>query len=105
MVAADGEAVAVAAKEEDVQVGPGQADATRERDGAAVNEVRAVAVDEIGKARRATDAGEGDDLLVIELAFLDDFVEGSQNGKVTATRAPSRVIGGDGFFGEFFSGG
>ena len=51
MVAADGEAVAVAAEEKDVQVGPGQADAGGERDGAAVNEVRAVAVDEIGKAR------------------------------------------------------
>ena len=51
MVAADGETVAVATKQEDVQVGPGQADATRERDGPAVNEVRAVAVDEIRKAR------------------------------------------------------
>ena len=51
MVAADGETVAVAAEQEDVQVGPGQADAAGERDGAAVNEVRAVAVDEIGKAR------------------------------------------------------
>ncbi len=51
MVAADGETVAVAAEEKDVQVGPGQADAGGERDGAAVNEMRAVAVDEIGKAR------------------------------------------------------
>ena len=51
MVAADGEAVAVAAKEENVQVGPGQADAGSERDGAAVNEVRAEAIDEVGEAR------------------------------------------------------
>ena len=51
MVAADGEAVAVAAEQEDVQIGPGEADAGGERDGAAVNEMRAVAVDEIGKAR------------------------------------------------------
>src|SRR5438445_8016907 len=103
MVAADGEAVAVAAKEEDVQVGPGQADAAGERDSAAVNEVRAVAVDEIGKARRATDAGEGDDLLVIELAFLEHFVEGSQNRKIPTTRAPGGTISGAGFLGEFFS--
>ena len=48
MVAADGEAVAVATKEENVQVGPGQADAGSERDGAAVNEVRAEAIDEVG---------------------------------------------------------
>ena len=51
MVAADGETVAVAAEQEDVKIGPGQADAGRERDGAAVNVMRAVAVDEIGKAR------------------------------------------------------
>src|SRR3977135_345710 len=100
MVAADGEAVAVAAKEEDVQVGPGQADATGKRDSAAMNEVRAVAVDEIRKARGATDPGERDALLVIELAFLEDFVEGSEHGEIAAAWTPSRVIGSDGFFGE-----
>ena len=42
-----------------------------------MNEVGAVAVDEIGKTRRATDPGESDDLFVIELAFLEDFVKGS----------------------------
>src|SRR4029077_10682713 len=97
MVAADGETVAVAAEEEDVQVGPGQADATRERDGAAVNEVGAVAVDEIGKARRATDAGEGDDLFVLELAFLDHFVEGGEHGEIATPGTPGRVIGGNRF--------
>ncbi len=51
MVAADGETVAVAAEQKDVEIGPGQTDAARERDGAAVNEMGAVAVDEIGKAR------------------------------------------------------
>src|SRR5947199_175149 len=77
MVATDGEAVAVAAKQKDMEIGSGQADAGGERDGAAVNEVGAVAVDEIGKTRRATDPGESDDLFVIELAFLEDFVKGS----------------------------
>src|SRR5205807_2490366 len=98
-----GETVAVAAKEEDVQVGPGQADAAGERDGATVNEVGAVAVDEIGKARRATDAVEGDDLFVIELAFLDDFVEGSQNGEIAAAGTPGGMIGGDRFLGKLFA--
>ena len=51
MVAADGEAVAVAAEQEDVEIGPGEADAGREWDGAAVNVMRAVAVDEIRKTR------------------------------------------------------
>ena len=36
-----------------------------------MDEVGAVAIDEIGEARGAADAGEGDDLLVVELAFLD----------------------------------
>src|SRR5205814_5293085 len=51
MVAADGETVAVAAEQKDVQVRPGQTDPAGERDGAAMNEVRAVPVDEIRKAR------------------------------------------------------
>src|SRR5207244_10833976 len=59
MVPADGETVAVATEQEDVEIGPGEADAGRERDGAAVDVVHAVAVDEIRKARRTTDPGEG----------------------------------------------
>jgi hypothetical protein len=39
---------------------------------------------------------------VIELAFLEDFVEGGENGEIAAARAPGGVIGGDGFLGEFF---
>src|SRR6266699_1379115 len=99
MVAADGKPVAVAAEQEDVEVGPGQADATRERDGATVNVMRAVAVDEIGKARRTTDPGEGDDLFVIELPFLEDFVERSQHSEIAAARTPWRVIRSDRFLG------
>ena len=51
MVAADRESVAVAAEQEHVEIGPGETDAARERDRAAVNEVRAMAVDEIWKTR------------------------------------------------------
>src|SRR5205814_3286766 len=51
MVAANGETVTVAAKQKDMEIGSGQADAGSERDGATVNEVGAVAVDEIGKTR------------------------------------------------------
>ena len=104
MVAADGEAVAVAAEEKDVQVGPGQADAGRERDGAAVNEMRAVAVHEIREARGTTDPGEGDDLLVIELPFLEDFVIGSEHREVAAARTPGGVIGRYGLFCELLAG-
>src|SRR6476619_671263 len=76
MVAADGKTVAVAPQQKNMQVGPGQADAGSKRNGAAVNEVRAVTVDEIGKTRRTADPGKRDDLFVIELAFLENLVEG-----------------------------
>ncbi len=103
VVAADGEAVAVAAEEEDVEVGAREADAAGERDGAAVDEVGAVAIDEIREARGAADAGEGDDLLVVELAFLEDFVVAGEDGEIAATGTPGRVIGGDGFFSELLA--
>ena len=74
VVAADRVAVAVAAEDEDVEVGPGKADAGGERQGAAVDEVEAVAVDEVGEARRAADAGDGDDLLVRDLKLLENVV-------------------------------
>src|SRR5438477_6837806 len=96
MIAADGETVAVAAEQKDVQVRPGQTDAAGERDGAAVNEMGAVAVDEIRKARRTTDPGEGDDLFVIEISFLEDFVKGSQNREVSTTWSRSGMICRDG---------
>jgi len=61
--------------------------------------MRAVAVDEIGKARRTTDPSEGDDFFVIELAFLEDFVERSEHREIAAAGTPCREIGGDGFLG------
>src|SRR5205814_695406 len=99
MVAADGETVAVAAEQKDVEIGPGQTDAAGEWDGATVNEVGTVAVDEIGKARRTTDPGEGDDLFVIEILFLEHFVKGSERSEDAAARTPRRMISGDGFLG------
>ena len=43
--------IAVAPEEKDVEIGPGETDAGGERDGAAVNEVGAVAVNKIRKTR------------------------------------------------------
>ena len=51
MVAADGEPVAVAAEQEHMKIGPGEADAAGERNGATVNVMRAVTVNEIRKTR------------------------------------------------------
>jgi len=36
---------------------------------------------------------------VIELAFLEDFVERSEHGEIATAGTPGRVIGGDGFPG------
>ena len=102
MVAADGEPVAVAAEQKHMQIGPGETDARRERDGAAMDEMRAVAVDEIRKARRTTDACESDDLFVLEVAFLEHLVERGEHGEIAAAGAPCWMIGGDRFFGQFF---
>ena len=46
-----------------------------------MDEVRAVAVHEIGEARRTTDPGEGDDLFVIDLALFQNLVEDASTAK------------------------
>src|SRR5581483_9535235 len=99
VVTADRETVAVATEKEDMQVGAGQTDSAGERNPAAMDEVRAVAVNEIGKARGTTDARESNDLFVLEISFLENFVERSEHGEIAAARAPGRMIGGDCLFG------
>ena len=100
MVAADGKAVAIAAEHEHVQVVIAEADAGRERQGPAMDVVAAVGVDEVGEARRTTDAGEGDDLLLRILELLQHAVEGGQDGEVAATGAPGGVIGDEDLLGQ-----
>src|SRR5207248_6794983 len=73
MVAADRERVAVAAEDEEVQVGPTQGNAAGERQCAAVNVMHAMGLDEIRKAAGTTDAGDGRDLFVPELALLNQL--------------------------------
>jgi hypothetical protein len=103
MIASDGESIAVAAEQKHMQIGPGEADARRQRDGAAMNVVRAVAVDEIRKTRRTTDACEGNDLFMFDVAFLKHLIERGQHSEISAAGTPGGVIGGDGFLGEFFA--
>jgi hypothetical protein len=103
VVTANREASSIAAKEEDLQVGPGQTDTRGKRDGPAVDEVSAVSINEIGKARGAANAGKGNDFLVLDLAFLEDFVIAGENGEIAAAGAPRRVIGGDSFLGQFLA--
>src|SRR4051812_22125648 len=59
MVAANRESIAVTAKHKHVQVWPRERDATRKGQGATMNVMRAVGLDEIRKAARTTDACDG----------------------------------------------
>jgi hypothetical protein len=86
-----------------MQVGPRETYPRSHRDSATVDKVGAVTIDEIRKARGATDPRQSHDLLVLNLAFLQDFVIGSENGEVTATGAPGRVVGSNRFLGEFLA--
>jgi hypothetical protein len=99
MIAPDGEPIAVAAEQKHMQIGPSEADARREWDGAAMNVMRAVAIDEIRKARRTTDACESHDLFVLDVAFLEDLVKRGEHSEIAATGTPGRVVGSNGFLG------
>ena len=100
VVAADGEAVAVSAEDEDMQIVAAETDASGKGERAAVDVMAAVGVDEIREARRTTDAGERDDFFLRVIEFLEDLVEGGEDGEVAAAGAPRRVVGGEGFLGE-----
>jgi len=86
MVPADGKAVAIAAEKEDVDIGPGEADAGSERDCAAMDEMRAVRIDEIGKPGGTADARQGDELSCGKLAFLEDFIKGGEQRRNRRSR-------------------
>ncbi len=99
MIATNRKAVAVAAEQKHVEIGPGEADTAGKRDRATVNEVCTVTIDEIRKARRTTDPCKRDNLFVLEISFFQKFVERGEHGEIAAARTPRRVIGGDCFFG------
>jgi hypothetical protein len=61
--------------------------------------MRAVAIDEIRKARGTTDPGEGYDLFVLKLPFLEDFVKRGEHREIAAAGTPRREVSGDRFFG------
>ncbi len=98
MVAANGKTVAIAAKHEHVQIVTAQADSRSERQRAAVDEVAAVRIDEIRKARRTADAGQSNDILLGQAELFDGLVVGGQDGEVAATRTPSRMVRRQAFF-------
>src|SRR3954451_6998126 len=68
-----------------------------------MDKVGAVCLDEIRKARRAADAGDGADFLVPDLSFLDELIIEGEDGEVAAAGAPGWVIGGGLFFRQPFA--
>ena len=67
---------------------------------AAVDEVGAVGLHEIGKAAGAADAGDGSDLFVHHLALFNQFEIQRQHGEVAATGTPGGVVGRDFLLGQ-----
>ena len=57
--------------------------------------MRAVRLHEIRETAGAADAGDGGDLLVPELALLDQLEVEREHGEIAAAGAPGRVVGGD----------
>src|SRR6185437_4248977 len=98
-----GKRIAVAAEHEHMQVRPAQGNAAGKGQRAAVNVMHAVRLHEIRETARTTNARDGRDLFVPELALLDQFEVKRQHGKITAAGTPGRVVGGDVFFRERLS--
>ena len=100
VITADGEAVAVAAKHKNMKIIAAEADTSGKRQGAAVNIVAAVRIDEIGEAGGAANAGERDNFFLRIIKFLEDFIKRGEYGKIAAAGAPRRVVGDEDFFSE-----
>src|SRR5262249_47340907 len=102
-IASDGKGIAVPSENEHVQVRPGQGNAAGKRQGASMDVMSAMSLHEIRKTAGATDARHGRDLLMPQLAFLDQFEIQSEHGEISAARTPGGMIGGEFLFGEPFS--
>ncbi len=94
MIAANRESVAVTAKNEHMQIGPRERDAAGEGQGTSMDIMCAMSLNEIGEPAGATDAGNGGDFLMPNLALFNQFEVKRQNRKITAARTPGRVVGG-----------
>ena len=62
----------------------------------------AMGLNEIRKPAGTSNAGDSRDLLVPQLAFLDQFEIKRENREIAATGTPGRMIGSDFFFGQTF---
>jgi hypothetical protein len=104
VVPTDGEAVAITAKDEDVEVRAADGKASGQRKRTTMDEVDAVAVHEVRETAATADTCDAHDLLMRHLELLEHLIESSQNGEVSAPRTPRRVVCGQDFLGEFLLG-
>ena len=88
VVAANAEAVAVAARDQHGHAVVGQLQAGGHRQRTAMQRVHAVGVDEAGKVRRAADAADRGDLVLGNLQLDQRLLHRSEHAEVAATRAP-----------------
>ena len=65
--------------------------------------MHAVRLDEIREAAGTTDASDSRDLLVPELALLNQLEVKGEHGEIAAARAPGGMVRGDFFFGQPFA--
>ena len=100
VITADGEAIAVTAKHKNMQIIAAEADTGGKRQGAAVNIVTAVRVDEVGEAGGAADAGKRDDFFLRVIKFLENFIKRGEHGEIAAAGAPRGVVGDKDFFSQ-----
>ena len=104
VVAADRERIAVAADDPDVEFRIGQLDAGGDRRRAAVNAVKAVAGDVIGKARGAADAGHEDGVFRDRLDIGQGLFHRLEDRIVAAAGAPTDLLVGGVVLGPQFLG-
>ena len=91
MVAADAEAVAIAAGADDLQLVVAELDAGADGEGAAVQGVHAVGVDEAGQVGGTADAADGHHLVRLQAQFEQRGLQRGQHRKIPAAGAPIGV--------------
>jgi hypothetical protein len=75
MIAANRETVTVTAEKENMQIGTGQTDGGCQRNCPSMDEMCAVRIDEIGKARGAADTRKRNNILVGQLPLLQHLIK------------------------------
>src|ERR1019366_3237536 len=92
VVTADGQGVAVTGGDPDIEIGPGELQARGDRGRAAMDGVKAVGVEVIGKSAGANDTGDEDDVAARDTELGEDLFGLREDGIITATGAPADFL-------------